>query len=627
MCGITGFINKKKGPADKRIIMQMVDTLHHRGPDDKGFFVNRNVALGMSRLSIIDITGGQQPVESEDGKIIVIFNGEIYNFRDLRRSLQQLGHVFRTQSDTEVIVHLYEVEGDKVFTRLNGMFAIAIYDVSEQKLILGRDRLGEKPLYYSDLGGAFIFGSELKAIIRHPKVNKDLDLNSLNRYLTFEYVPTPYSIFKNIYKLEASHYLIFQKNKVTIKKYWDVDFQKYFLTSEEEAIDKLEILIDNSVKMRLESDVPLGVFLSGGIDSSTIAYFAAMNSNRKLKTFSIGFKEESFDEGKYAKLVASVLNSDHHHHFFKSEDLLDLITKVSKLLDEPFADASILPTYLLSRFTRGQVKVALGGDGGDELFMGYPTFQAHKIAQIYENLPKFVHSSIVSGIVNRLTVSHSNLSVDFKIKRFISGVYKTPIERNLIWLGAFTSNELRKKLFTQEVYSKLFTSDPIKDMVSRTKTQNLDFWESLIYHYIKTYLVDDILVKVDRASMFNSLEVRSPFLDHRLVQFVNSLPPNLKMKGLTTKYILKKLMANKLPNEIVNRNKHGFGIPIAIWFRTKLKDLLLDTLSEKKIKREGIFNEKYVTNLIQEHLNGKQDNRKLLWTLIMFQLWKKNWLN
>lgn len=627
MCGIAGFVNLSRTAAKKEVISKMTKVISYRGPDDEGFFIKGNVALGARRLSIIDILGGRQPLYSENKKIAVVFNGEIYNFKELRRILTKKGHKLKTNSDTEVIVHLYEEEEEDLFEYLTGMFALAIWDQDQEKLVLARDRFGEKPLYYGLFDNTFIFGSELKSILAHPKAKREIDPNSLNRYLTFEYVPSPFSIFKNIKKLEAGHYLVLKKGRIKTKKYWDINFEHANFHSQEEILEKLEDLLDNTIKSRLIADVPVGVFLSGGIDSTTICYFAAKNSNKKIKSFNIGFEEESFDESDFAQKASSYLNLDHYSQTFLVSDLIDLIPKAIEFLDEPFADASILPTYILSNFARQKVKVVLGGDGGDELFMGYPTFQAHKIATLYGFIPRLVHDKLISPIVESLPVSYANFSFDFKAKKTISGIYEEHLIRNQIWLGAFSQESLRRKIFTKNFQKLIKREDPIEELICFKNMRRFSNWQSLLYQYQKTYLSDDILVKVDRASMNNSLEVRSPFLDHNFADFVNSLPLNLKLHGFTTKYILKKLMEKKLPREIVYRPKHGFGIPVASWLRKDLKSLLFEKLNKKKLGKEGIFNTKFVDVLVRNHIEGKKDNRKLLWTLLMFELWRENWVS
>jgi len=436
MCGIAGFV----GQGNEEILKKMTGSLERRGPDSEGFFIKDGIYFGHRRLSIIDLATGHQPIFNEDKTISIIFNGEIYNFKDLRKQLEKRGHKFYTQSDTEVIVHLYEDKGEDFLKELNGMVALALWDDKKEKLILARDRLGEKPLYYSFLGGKLIFASELKAILVHPQIKRELDFYSLAKYLNYEYIPFPQTIFKNIYKLGPGEYLIYQKGILEKKKYWDIGFNSKLKNRdsiygsegeeenevlfanqnskllEEEAMKGLEEHLERSVKMRLVSDVPLGIWLSGGIDSTAIAYYAQKNSPTPIKTFSIGFTDLSFDESKYARQAAEFLKTDHYEKVLTPRDCLDLIPQIFEFLDEPLADASIVPTYLLSKFTREKVKVALGGDGGDELFMGYPTFQAHQLAKIYQKLPYFLRKNLITPIVNHLPVSFNDFSFDFRLK-------------------------------------------------------------------------------------------------------------------------------------------------------------------------------------------------------------------
>ncbi len=621
MCGIAGFV----GSGNQEILEKMTNILRHRGPDDVGFFIEGNVGFGHRRLSIIDLQTGRQPIFSEDKSVAVIFNGEIYNFLELKKELETKGHRFSTNTDTEVIVHLYEEVGEKVFERLNGMFAIALYDKKSNKLLLARDRLGEKPLHYALFNDTFIFGSEIKTILQHPAAKREIDFFSLNKYLVYEYVPCPATIFKNIYKLPAGQYLVFQKGKIEIKTYWDISFNKYEELSEPEYLDELDKRLEESVRKRLVSDVPLGVFLSGGLDSTTVSYYAQKASMNPIKTFCIGFDDPSFDESNYASKAAKFLKTDHYQKILTPNDLLNLIPHISEMLDEPLADASIIPTYLLSKFTREKVTVALGGDGGDELFAGYPTFQSYKLAKLYQKIPNFFRLPI-NSVINHLPTSFDNISFDFMLKRFILGQEFSPEIRNQIWLSSFLPAEV-SHVFSPESQNEISKTDAFSDISAYLKKMGSQSEENrLIYLYLKQYLQDDILVKVDRAAMFASLEVRAPFLNHTFVDFVNSIPFRYKLKGWTTKYLLKKIMADKLPKEIVNRRKKGFGIPVAKWIRGELKDFVLDILSEDQIKKGGLFNYRYVNFLLQEHFSGKTDNRKKIWTLLMFQLWQQKWL-
>lgn len=627
MCGIAGYY----GVGDRKILERMNQTLNHRGPDDEGFFADEKCGLGHRRLSIIDLSaGGHQPMSNEDQSIWIVFNGEIYNFKELRAELESKGYKFKSNSDTEVIIYLYEEMGERLFTKLNGMFAIALYDKNKQKIILARDRMGKKPLYWGIFNNTLIFGSELKALLKHPLAKPELDLGSLNKYLIYEYVPTPDSIFKNIHKLEPGYYLEHDGREIKKQKFWDINFKPRTPSRElriDEAINELDKRLDEAVKIRLVSDVPLGIFLSGGIDSSTIAYYAQKNSAQKIKTFSIGFKEKSFDESGYARQAAKFLGTEHYEKILSPNDSLELIPKIANLLDEPMADASIIPTYLLSKFTKEKVTVALGGDGSDELFCGYDTFVADRIAEIYEKIPLAVRKNIIEKIVLNLPTSFNNISFDFKAKSFINGFYGKKEYRGQRWLGSFNENQ-REKLFLPEVYEELRNKNEfieIDNYLINVKQES--YFNQLIYLYLRMYLMDDILVKVDRASMFNSLEVRAPFLDYKVVDFSNSLPFDFKMNGFKTKYILKKLMADKLPKEIVYRKKKGFGLPVAAWLTEELKPLALELLSEAKIKQQGLFNYKFISKLLEDHFFRRADNRKLIWTLMMFQMWREKWLD
>ena len=623
MCGIAGYF----GQGNQEILKRMTISLKHRGPDDEGFYVRDEIGLGHRRLSVIDLNTGHQPMANEDKTVWLIFNGEIYNFQELRKGLINQGYKFCTQSDTEVVVYLYEEKKEDFLKYLNGMFALALWDKKEKKLILARDRLGQKPLYYSLVNQVLVFGSELKSLLNHPLIKKELDLESLARYLVYEYVPVPHSIFKNIYKLGPGEYLVYRNNKLEIKKYWDIEFNpKPKSQNFSYCLKELERRFEESVKKRLISDVPLGVFLSGGIDSTSIAYYAQKNSFKKIKTFSIGFTDKSFDESVYARQAAEFLKSEHYEQILNSKDCLDLIPQITDFLDEPLADASIVPTYLLSKFTREKVTVALSGDGGDELLMGYPTFQAHQLAKIYQKFPDFLKKKIINPLINHLPASLDNISFDFKLKKFISGFEYSSEIRNQLWLGSFSLGQL-DKLLLPIVYQEIKSNNHFEDIENYLKIVKDESLENrLIYLYLKNYLQDDILVKTDRASMAVGLEARAPFLDYHLVDFINSLPNNFKLRGWQTKYIFKKLMKDKIPKNIVYRAKKGFGMPVAKWIREELKDFTLELFIEKKIKEQGIFNYSYVKQLLQEHFAGRKDNRKLIWTLIVFQMWARKWL-
>jgi asparagine synthase (glutamine-hydrolysing) len=628
MCGIVGFLTSTpSGIPEPKILRKMRDILIHRGPDDQGEYIRPLdetgpfLSLGHRRLSIIDLATGQQPLSNEEGTLRIIFNGEIYNFIELREKLKTLGHRFKTNSDTEVIVHSYEEYGVECFKHLNGMFAIGIWDESKKQLILARDRLGKKPLYYSHLPGLFLFASELKAIMAFPHFPRKVSSLSFMKYLFYEFIPSPHTIFENAMKLPASSYLIWKEGEIEIKRYWSLFNAKEIKDiSEEGAEEKLIDLLRSSVKRRLVSDVPLGIFLSGGIDSSSVAAFAQQEASGKIKTFSIGFEDPSFDESKYAAQASAFLGTEHHEQMMTPADLLSIVPKLPEILDEPMADASILPTYLLSKFTRQYVTVALGGDGGDELFAGYPTYVAHKFAWPYERFFGFFHP-VATYLGNLLPVSDDNISFDFKVKKFLSGIGYSDGIRNSVWLGSFPFSE-NKKVLSEDIRSQFQRDRLIEDLSFYEGEYPLDDRMTLLqYLDLRLYLQEAILVKVDRASMACSLEVRVPFLDHELVEFVMSLPSNLKLKGFTSKYILKRAMKKFLPEEVVHRPKKGFGVPIAKWVKGPLKGLFSEFLSKDRIKREGFFNSGYVTQLFEDHLSGKRDNRKQLWTLLVWELW------
>jgi len=624
MCGICGIVGPD--PVDREALGRMTRVLRHRGPDDEGFFVKEYedevaVGLGFRRLSIIDLETGNQPMTNESGSVQLVFNGETYNFRELRRELEGRGHRFATNADTEVIVHLYEDLGAQCVERLNGMFAFALWDEARRELVLARDRFGKKPLYYAELGRSLLFGSELKSLLEHPLCPRELDFESLSRYLALEYVPTPRSIFEGVRKLPGGHLLRWRDGRVSIERYWDLSFGSEAETkTDDDFVEEFRSLLQQAVHRRLISDVPLGVFLSGGIDSSSVvAMMVEALPPDAVKTFTIGFGERSFDESEHARGVAAHFGTDHHEDVLTPRVMLDLLPTVTDFLDEPFADSSILPTYLLSRFTRESVTVALGGDGSDELLAGYPTFPADRVARLYR-MPRLLHERVVVPLADRLPVSTTNFSFDFKLKRFLRGAGSPTEIRHPTWLGSFTPAE-QAALLTRlpadafEEQRRAFAAAPTENGLER-----------LIYLYATTYLQDDILVKVDRASMACSLEVRAPFLDVDLVEFLGRVPPRLKLRRLDTKHLLKRALADVLPPGIATRAKKGFGIPVAEWFKGELREALQEELAQTRLKKQGIFEPAEVQRLISEHLTGRRDHRKPLWTLFVFQLWHRRWV-
>lgn len=615
MCGIAGIVG-----SDTKDIESMVRSLKHRGPDSEGIFKSDIYALGHRRLSIIDTREeAGQPMFSKDGKVSVAFNGEIYNFKALRKRLEHEHKVaFRTSSDTEVILELYLQKGEACFRELQGMFAIAIFDLRDNKVILARDRFGEKPLYYGVLGDTLLFSSELKSLLSHPKVRRDIDPFSLQAYLQYEYIPTPYTIIKGISKLEPATYLVFRNGKIKIETFWEFPEQEMSI-SFEEAKETVEKLLERSVEGTLMSDRPIGVFLSGGLDSSTIAYFASERATQRLKTFSIGFDESSFDESEYAKRVSEHLGTEHHSRMVTSKDAQELIPNIHTIMDEPLSDASILPTYLLSKFASEHIVVALGGDGGDELFSGYPTFAVHDIGLLFGRVPANLRGAMRSALLPLIPVSGANFNMRFKLQNFFSGF--EDFDKNYMhqkWLGSFGRDErisLLKEEYAQESKDVFSHIDSVMQDI-RGSVKN-----KVLAEYMRTYMMDDVLVKVDRASMAVSLEVRAPFLDHRVVDYVYSLPYEYKRKGSDGKHILKEVMRGKIPDEIIGRKKKGFGIPVSSWLRGDLAPFLKDVLSKKNIENGGIFKWKKIESLIKDHMEQKEDNGKQLWTLLIFQLW------
>ncbi len=628
MCGICGVVyEEKERQVNAGVIDIMTATISHRGPDLQGVYLQGNVGLGSRRLSIIDLDSGKQPIHNEDKTIWVIFNGEIYNYRELTNSLAKRGHRFYTATDTEVLVHGYEEFGDEFLLHLNGMFALALWDSNQQRLILARDRLGIKPLFYTLQDDALIFGSELKTLLAYPNVSRSIDLVALNEYLSFEYVPTPRTIFQGISQLPPGHTLSFHQGKIDIQQYWDVNLArsenlqpKPLGEYEQELLEVLR----NAVRKEMVSDVPVGVLLSGGLDSSTVAALMSEVAPGSVKSFSISFDDPSFDESNYARQVAHYLHTEHHELTLTPELALELVPKLSKVLDQPLGDSSIIPTFLLSQFTGHHVKVALGGDGGDELFAGYSTLQAHRLVEYYESLlPGFVRHHLVPQLVDRLPVSFDNISLDFKLRRFLGGRGVPIVMRHHLWLGSFNIAQKQKLLQPWTQLREKDTYQVTFEHQRNSRTQ--EAVNQLLYCDLKLYLEGNILPKVDRASMANSLEVRVPFLNHSLVEYVSTLPHNLKIKGLTTKYILRRAMKGRLPDSVLNRGKKGFNMPVAKWFTGTLRPLIEDLLAPAKLKREGFFNTDYVQQLLQEHMSGQRDHRKLLWTLLVFELWYEHW--
>ncbi|QDV32859.1 asparagine synthase (glutamine-hydrolyzing) [Tautonia plasticadhaerens] len=627
MCGIAGFINPDGEAADRSLLARMTGPIAHRGPDGEGAFVDGPVGLGHRLLAIIDPGSGAQPMGNEDGTVWVSYNGEIYNERDLRSGLESRGHRYRTRCDTESLVHLYEEEGPEFVRRLNGMFALALWDSRRRVLVLARDRMGQKPLFYAVTPrGGLVFGSEPKALLAHPDVPRRLDPAGLARYLFYEYVPAPGSIWGGMAKLPAGHLLQWSvdRGEADVRRYWEppTPLPDAEAPPFPEAAARFWGLFRESVARHRRSDVPLGVFLSGGIDSSSVAAaLAELEPPGSIRTFSIGFDDPTFDESGHARAVARHLGTDHRERTFAVSDVPELLPGVVDWLDEPFGDASILPTHLLSRFARSEVTVCLGGDGSDELLAGYPTFAAERAARLFRSLPGPARA-MVGAAVGRLPVNHGNISLDFKLKQFVRGASEPGPLAHQRWIGSFSGPEL----------AGLLAEPPPIDVEAEHLARasaigpGLDGLSRSLRLYQDTYLPEDILTKVDRASMATSLEVRAPFLDAGLVDFVAMMPSRYKYARGTGKRLLRAAAADRLPASILGRPKKGFGIPVARWLRGPLSGLLGRLLEPDRLRSQGLLRPDAVSRLVAEHRGGVRDHRKPLWTLLILQLWLDRWL-
>ena len=632
MCGICGILNfDKTDSVPQDLLSSMCKTIYHRGPDDEGVFIDKNLGLGARRLSIIDVQGGHQPLSNEDKTVWAAHNGEIYNSPELRKELISTGHSFRTGTDTETMIHSYEEWGNAFVHRLRGMFATAIWDKRTKKLIIVRDRLGIKPLYYTLINNnTLVFGSELKAVLMHPGVKRSIDPQALDLFLTLEYIPAPFSIFKGIHKLPAGNILICEKRKMRIKPYWDLGTsieqkQGTDRRSLHSLMDELYTLLKESVQFRLVSDVPLGAFLSGGIDSSCIVGLMRKLGASPLKTFSIGFEDKTYDELAHARRVASAFDTD-HQEFIIQPQALDLTEQLIHHLDEPFSDFSIFPTYLVSKMAREHVTVILSGDGGDEVFGGYEHYQAQKLSRI----PILPYAfKLLSPALKVLPPSEKKKGAWNKIQRYAQGFENSKDLRHFRWM-MFLSRKNKQSLYSNSFSDSLGGIISIKDREPFdrifTSLDRFDRINGELALDLQSYLVDDILVKVDRMSMAASLETRVPLIDHKVVEFAFSLPGRMKLRGQTSKWLFKKTMEGFLPHENIYRKKEGFSIPIKHWLKTDLKDLLCDTLSEKRIREEGFFHYYAVRRMMDRHLSGKENFSHQLWSLLVFAIWKDTYL-
>jgi len=630
MCGICGRINLDKIHVSDDLIHRMCQTIIHRGPDSEGIFNSESqipnptspIALGIRRLAIIDLATGDQPIHNEDKSIWLVLNGEIYNFQSLRDELLKKGHSFYTRTDTEVIIHLYEEYGVECVKHLRGMFAFAIWDNNKGQLLLARDRLGKKPLYYAHTDKYLIFGSEIKALLVNPEVKKEIDLEALDNYLTYYYIPSPLSIFKGIRKLPPASCLICNATgAIKIERYWHIDYREKHSLAKEEYQRRIMELLEESTRIRMVSDVPLGALLSGGIDSSAVVGLMVRNSSKPIKTFSIGFSETDYSELKYAKIVAEHFKTE-HHEFIVTPKVIDILPDLAWYYGEPYADSSMLPSYYVARETRKHVTVALNGDGGDENFAGYPRYLAQKLM----SLPLARILSRMTHLLVPPLGAADPKSFFTRLKRFTAVAGLPPAQRYLVWQLCFNST-LRQKLYSNRMKESL--SQPAEnyllDIYNNARADN--HLDRMLYTDVMAYLPEDLLVKMDIASMANSLEARSPFLDHKLMEFSAGIPANLKLKGFTLKHLLKKSLKGFLPEEILIRGKMGFGVPISRWFRGELKGYLQSTLAPETIQKRGYLQPEPVQDLINEHLSGNVDHGDRLWALLILELWFRKYMD
>jgi len=633
MCGICGKIYyDQQRLAESEILTSMCDTIIHRGPDEHGLYTKGPVGLGSTRLSIIDVEGGHMPLSNEDGTVWIAYNGEVYNFPHLRERLERAGHQFATHSDTETIVHLYEEEGDDFVRFLNGMFALAIWDERRRRLVLARDHLGIKPLFYAQLNDRLVFGSEIKAMLADG-IDRQLDPLALHDYLSLNYVPGPKTMFSAIRKLLPGHILTFEADsqQVGVKRYWDIPQptpQSARLPASGDLENDLLDLLRQVVHDQMISDVPIGAFLSGGIDSSLVVALMSEVSGQPVRTFSVGFQEESYNELPYARIVADSFKTDHYELVMKPQ-AHELIGAMADYFDEPFADSSAVAVYAVSKLAAEHVKVALSGDGGDELFGGYYTYQADKLAAFYRRLPKSLGAGLIPRLVNMIPASDRKVSFDFKLKRFVNGGSLPPLPAHFAW-KAFLGEEMKSRLYhpsnnhhngtslrpSVELMQKYYDEYPSDDILNR-----------LLYVDMKVQLVDDMLTKVDRMSMAHSLEVRVPLLDLRLAEFMAPLPSNLKVRRMTLKYLLKRIARRVLPKEILERPKEGFHVPIPRWIKTDLHDMVNDYLGPPAIAKYGLFDAAVVAGMMEAHWQGRRDHSRNIWNLLMFSLWHERYMS
>ena len=627
MCGIVGYVNLDGRAADRALLGRMNEAIHHRGPDEDGFYVKEHIGLAMRRLAIIDLSGGQQPIADEEGTAWIVYNGEVYNYREVKKELEARGHRFHTDCDTEVVLHAYLEYGADCPKHLRGMFAFAVWDERKRELFIARDRVGKKPLLYAKTADSFVFGSEFSALLLHPSVGREVDRGAIHDYLSFMCVPAPLTAYRDIRKLEPGHSLTLTSDgEIKTERYWQPDFSKKLKIDEEEAGERALELLREAVRVRLMSEVPLGAFLSGGIDSSTVVALMAEESSTPVKTFSIGFEEQDFSELHHARRVAERVGAE-HHEFVVRPDAMEVLPTLVEHYGEPYADSSAIPTYYVARETRKHVTVALNGDGGDECFAGYERYAAMRLSERYRKLPGLLREGVIRQAVGLLPSSELKRGRVRDLKRFLRAASLPPVERYLRWVSTFDT-DAKEDLYSEEFGRETEGRDVRRWLAPWFKHANgAGVVDASLLTDTMTYLPNDLLVKVDIASMAVSLEARSPFLDHHVIEFAASLPERLKLRGLTTKYILKKTLTKLLPPENLKRGKMGFGVPVGHWFRGEMQGFLREQLLSEKSSRRGLFRPDAVRRMVELHTRGERDHTHQLWTLLMLELWFQRFID
>jgi len=629
VCGIAGAVSFSGRRVEEGTVVAMCDAIRHRGPDDRGVLSfapppggRGSAGLGSQRLAIIDVAGGHQPIANEDRTVWTVFNGELYNFQELRRGLESRGHVFRTSSDTEVIVHLYEEKGDAFVADLEGMFALAVWDIPRERLLLARDRFGKKPLLYAQRGDELHFASEFSGLRAAGALTQDIDLEALDAYLTFMSIPAPLTIYRGVRKLPPASRLIADKQGVRVERYWQLEYLPKIEISERDATVRVRELLTDAVRKRLISEVPLGAFLSGGVDSSAVVAVMAGLTSRPVKTFSIGFGDPDYDELPHARRVAAHYNCD-HHEFVVEPKAIDILPTLVRHYGEPYADSSAIPSYYLARLTRQHVTVALNGDGGDEAFAGYPWHLANRVIGGWQGVPAFMRRGAERTLQAVLPPSAERRSFVSRLKRLLKAASGTPAERYAGWIGVF-SEDLKREMVRPE----WFRPNTMRCLAAMFKRfESLDPVDMFLAADTEWYLPTDLLVKMDIATMANSLEARSPFLDHHLVEFVARLPSRFKLSGRTSKHILRQAVADLVPADNLSRPKRGFAVPIGRWLRKDLREFAADHLLGARASERGLFDRAVVARIVDEHQSGRADHAHHLWVLLMLELWHREFMD